>query len=150
MKKLWIALLAAVVVIGIVVAVLYVINSSETSTISATKVKDLEKEGWMVLGTSLSLETAVAMHDELLETRKEIVAKAISGQMNMGTAKVTHAAHMQYAEQQADATTTTMEMEVKGELELSFMIYREVTNNHGQKYYEFQGFYTINPAARID
>ena len=41
-------------------------------------------------------------------------------------------------------------MVVNGDLELSFMIYREKTNDSGKTFYEFQGYYTINPSATLD
>ena len=157
MKKILIALLALAAVAAAVVVVLHVVTPFKEGNI--TIVKEMEKEGWKVLGTSLTLETVWAKHNELLETRKEIVAKAISSQKHMGTAKVQQAALMQYAEQQANitavesnetSTTTTTEMVVNGDLELSFMIYREKTNDSGNTFYEFQGYYTINPSATLD
>lgn len=153
MKKILIALLVVAVVTGAVVAVIHVVKSSATGNVT-TKVKEMEKEGWNVLGTSLSLETAMAMHNQLLETRKEIVAKAVSTQMNIGIAKVQQDALAQYADQQSDTTFAevneqemiiTTEMVVKGELEQSCILYRVVTNDNGKKYYEFQGYYTIAP-----
>ena len=154
MKKILIALLAVAVVAAAVVVVLQVVNPFETVSDSTTQMKEMKKEGWKVLGTSLTLETALAMHNELLATRKEIVAKTISSQKNMGVAKLQQTALVQYAEQQANApsaesndeyTTTTTQTVVNGDLELSFMVYREVTNDSGKKYYEFQGYYTIKP-----
>ena len=154
MKKILIVLLVVAVVAGAAVAVLQVVKSSATGNVT-TLVKEMEKEGWKVLGTSLSLETAMAMHNQLLETRKEIVAKAVSTQINIGVAKIQQDALVQYAEQQADTIALeandediaiTTEMVVKGDLEQSFILYREVTNVSGKKYYEFLGYYTIAPS----
>jgi hypothetical protein len=154
MKKTLIALLVVAVVAGSVMAVLQIVKPSEIGNAS-TKVKELEKEGWKVMGTSLSLEAAMAIHNQLLETREEIIAKAMSTQMNIGTAKIQQDALIRYAEQQADTITLETneediakitEMVVKGNLEQSFILYREVTSESGKKYYEFQGYYTITPS----
>jgi hypothetical protein len=160
MKKILMILLAMVLTAGTVVAVLQVMKHLDTpkENISGISVKELEEEGWMVFGTSLPLETAVELHNELLASRKEIVAHAISTQMNIGSAKLRHQALLEYANQQAaentddmnGESTTTREVQVNGEVELSFMVYREKTNDKGMRYYEFQGYYTINPSVTVN
>ena len=160
MKKILITLLVTVLMAGTVVAVLQVMKHLETpqENTCGISVKELEEDGWMVFGTSFPLETVVDSHNELLATRKEIVAQAISTQMNIGSAKLRHQAFLEYANQLAaentddmnGESTTTREVQVNGELELSFMVYRERTNDKGMRYYEFQGYYTINPSVTVN
>ena len=63
---------------------------------------------------------------------------------------ISEQANITAVESNETSTTTTTEMVVTGELELSFMIYREKTNDSGKTFYEFQGYYTINPSATLD
>lgn len=140
------------------------------------KIKELNKGGWSVLGSSHSLEVALLKHYDALtqEDVGELEGNAVSTQKNIGSAKLLQDAIEKYAAMigtsikgrtvtehgSALSEDDLMELdhflqgfegkvkaEIGGELKLSFMIYRPSKMANGKDCYEFAGYFIINQEA---
>lgn len=139
------------------------------------KVRKLTKEGWLVFGSSHTLEMALLNHYEALEKDgvAEVVGYATSASKNVGKDKLMMSACTSYAQmigsnlkgrivEDMGSMLTTEEMEefehfyaayensvkaeIRGELRPSYSLYREV-EVHGKKAYEFEAYYIVDEAA---
>ena len=79
------------------------------------KTKELTKGGWAIMGSSYTLDMALAKHYEKLDGKQEVFGTAISTQKNIGTAKLQQDAIEKY--------TTQIGMSIKG----------RVTTQHGSQ-----------------
>ena len=135
------------------------------------KTKELTKGGWAIMGSSYTLEMALVKHYENLDGKQEIAGQAISTQKNIGTAKLYQDAIEKYAAQigmsikgrvttqhgsviSSDAMEEIdsflqgfdgkVQAELKGELQLGYMIYREAKQPNGKPCYEFEGYFVVD------
>lgn len=151
------------------------LNKMQTKQYKA-KVKELKKGKWEVFGTANTLEVALLQHyNELAkEGTTEIMGITTSTNKNIGKDKIYMSAISDYAktsgsnirarivddmgstlgtEEMAEfehfyaAYENAVEKEIKGEVQPSFMIYRELSTKKGNTMYEFQGYYIVNEDA---
>ena len=135
------------------------------------KTKELTKGGWAIMGSSYTLDMALAKHYEKMDGKQEIAGQAISTQKNIGSAKLQQDAIEKYATQigmsikgrvttqhGSQVSSDAMEeidsflqgfdgkvqAELKGELQLSYMIYREAKQPNGKPCYEFEGYFIVD------
>lgn len=141
------------------------------------KMKEFEKEGWKVFGTSHSLDVALLNHYDKLakDGILEVVGMTTSTSKNIGKEKLFMSAATDYAKhcgsnikgrvvEDMGSTLSTEEMaefehfyaayenavmkEIKGELQSSYMVYRvNGKAANGQEIYEFQAFYLIDESS---
>ena len=138
------------------------------------KTKELTKGGWAIMGSSYTLDMALAKHYEKLDGKQEVFGTAISTQKNIGSAKLQQDAIEKYATQigmsikgrvttqhGSQVSSDAMEeidsflqgfdgkvqAELKGELKLSYMIYREAKQPNGKPCYEFEGYFIVDIEA---
>ena len=139
------------------------------------KVKQYQKEGWEIFGSSHTLEMALLNHYEALEKDgvAEITGYATSASKNVAKDKLMMSACTAYAQmigsnikgrivEDMGSTLTTEELaefdhfysayenkvkaEIRGELRPSYSIYRAI-KVHGKDAYEFEAHYIIDEAA---
>lgn len=139
------------------------------------KVKQYQKDGWLIFGTSHTLEMALLNHYEALENEgvSELTGYATSSNKNIGKDKLMMSACTAYAQlvgsnlkgriiEDMGSVLTTEELsefehfyaayenkvqaEIRGELRPSYTIYRPVTV-HGVAAYEFEAHYIIDEEA---
>jgi hypothetical protein len=135
------------------------------------KTKELTKGGWAIMGSSYTLDMALAKHYEKLDGKQEVFGTAISTQKNIGTAKLQQDAIEKYTTQigmsikgrvttqhGSQVSSDAMEeidlflqgfdgkvqAELKGELKLSYMIYRQTKQPNGKPCYEFEGYFIVD------
>jgi hypothetical protein len=137
------------------------------------KMKELSQGGWQVMGTSHSLEVALLKHYDALtqDDVYELEGVSTSSQKNIGTAKLQQDAIEKYTTQigmsikgrvttqhGSQVSSDAMEeidsflqgfdgkvqAELKGELKLSYMIYREAKQPNGKPCYEFEGYFIVD------
>ena len=138
------------------------------------KMKEYEKEGWKIFASSRSLDVALLQHYDKLaqEGVYELVGITTSTNKNIGKEKLNMSAASDYAKicgshikgrivEDMGSVISTDEMaefehfyaayenavmkEIKGEIQLSYMIYRVSGKApNGQDLYEFQAFYTVD------
>ncbi len=140
------------------------------------KIKKLTKEGWLIFGSSHTMEVALLEHYDRLcvEGVYELSGYATSSQKNIGSAKLLQDAAEKYASlqgQEMRGRTVTehgsemteddiieldnflqgfdakVQTEIKGELRPSYMIYRKATTANGKPCYEFEGYFIVNQEA---
>ena len=139
------------------------------------KVREYDKGGWQILGSSHTLEMALLNHYEAMEKGDviEISGFAKSQSKNIASAELRQRAAEAYAhecggflkgrvtdemgsslnaEQLEElenfyaAYENNVQKEINGELRASYSVYRQ-TNLNGKKVFEFEGLYLINEDA---
>lgn len=142
------------------------------------KMKEYEKGGWKIFGTSHSLDVALLTHYDNLtkDGVTEVMGTAVSSNKNIGKDKVLMSACVTYAQKIGsnikgrivedmgsvvsteelaefehfyEAYENSVQAEIKGELRNSYSIYRPV-EIQGKEAYEFQTYYIVdeNEASR--
>lgn len=138
------------------------------------KMKQYDKEGWKVFGTSRTLEVALLTHYEKLgeDGVVEVFGTAVSSSKNIAKDKLLMSACVTYAtkngshikgrivEDMGSAVSTeeleefehfyaayenAVQAEIKGELCQSFSIFRPVVKN-GKEVFEFEAYYIVDEA----
>ncbi|MCQ2343391.1 MAG: hypothetical protein MJ002_00510 [Paludibacteraceae bacterium] len=136
------------------------------------KLKEYQKEGWMIYGSSRTLEVALLKHYESLnnEDVREIFATTTSTSQNIGSDKLEMNASTKYAKQAGmrvkgrivedmgsvisteeaeefehfyEAYEAAVDKEIRGEIKLSYALYRPTTIA-GKKGYEFRAYYIVD------
>ncbi len=139
------------------------------------KVKRYAQEGWQIFGSSHTLEVALLTHYEALENGETtgITGFATSTNKNIGKDKLMMSACTSYAQmigsnlkgrivEDMASTLSTEELsefehfyaayenkvkaEIRGELRLSYSVYKQTTVQ-GKSAYEFEAYYLIDEAA---
>ncbi len=142
------------------------------------KMKEYEKGGWKIFGTSHTLDVALLTHYDNLtkDGVTEVMGTAVSSNKNIGKDKVLMSACVTYAQKIGsnikgrivedmgsvvsteelaefehfyEAYENSVQAEIKGELRNSYSIYRPV-EIQGKEAYEFQTYYIVdeNEASR--
>ncbi len=142
------------------------------------KMKEYEKGGWKIFGTSHTLDVALLAHYDNLtkDGVTEVMGTAVSSNKNIGKDKVLMSACVTYAQKIGsnikgrivedmgsvvsteelaefehfyEAYENSVQAEIKGELRNSYSIYRPV-EIQGKEAYEFQTYYIVdeNEASR--
>ena len=142
------------------------------------KMKEDEKGGWKIFGTSHTLDVALLAHYDNLtkDGVTEVMGTAVSSNKNIGKDKVLMSACVTYAQKIGsdikgrivedmgsvvsteelaefehfyEAYENSIQAEIKGELRNSYSIYRPV-EIQGKEAYEFQTYYIVdeNEASR--
>ena len=137
------------------------------------KMKEYEKGGWKIFGTSHTLDVALLAHYDNLtkDGVTEVMGTAVSSNKNIGKDKVLMSACVTYAQKIGsnikgrivedmgsvvsteehfyEAYENSIQAEIKGELRNSYSIYRPV-EIQGKEAYEFQTYYIVdeNEASR--
>ena len=142
------------------------------------KMKEYEKGGWKIFGTSHTLDVALLTHYDNLtkDGVTEVMRTAVSSNKNIGKDKVLMSACVTYAQKIGsnikgrivedmgsvvsteelaefehfyEAYENSVQAEIKGELRNSYSIYRPV-EIQGKEAYEFQTYYIVdeNEASR--
>lgn len=136
------------------------------------KMKEYKKEGWQIFGSSRTLEVALLKHYEALnnEDVREVFATTTSTNQNIGSDKLEMNAATKYAKQAGmrvkgrivedmgsvitpeeaqefehfyEAYEAAVDKEIRGELKLSYSLYRKakVGDKDG---YEFRAYYLVD------
>lgn len=139
------------------------------------KIKEYNKEGWKVFGSSRTLEVLLLKHYEARDKDDvlEIFATTVSTSQNIGSDKLEMIASTKYAKQAGmkvkgrivedmgsnitteeveefehfyEAYEASIEKEIRGELKLSYALYKQKTIA-GKDGYEFRAFYLVDEEA---
>lgn len=150
-------------------------KAKEDKKVYKQKVKQYAKEGWQIFGSSYTLEVALLNHYIALEEGNVtgITGFATSTNKNIGKDKLMMSACTSYAQmigsnlkgrivEDMASTLSTEELsefehfyaayenkvkaEIRGELRLSYSVYKQTTVQ-GKSAYEFEAYYLIDEAA---
>lgn len=174
MKKLFVCLMAVCLGISINVSAQSAYakqKAKQTKKEYKQKVKEFQKGGWEIFGSSHTLEMALLEHFEALEKDgvTELTSMANSTNKNIGKEKLMMSACAKYANQMGSnvkgrivsdmgsvqedeiqdiesfyaAYENNVKAEIRGELRPSFAVYRK-TKIGSKDAFEFQGFYLID------
>lgn len=139
------------------------------------KMKEYTKEGWLVFGTSRTLDVVLLKHYDAMNNEgvREIFATTTSTNQNIGSDKLEMNASVRYAQQASkrvkgrivedmgsnispeeaeefehfyEAYEASVDKEIRGELKHSYSLYRKTTIA-GKPGYEFRAYYLVDEEA---